>query len=301
MNNYASIIKYFRNKRDLSLNACAENICSKNYLHMIEKGTRTPSFEILDKLCFKLKIDFEDFANVLQSTYPIESYYFQKTINELTLDFQFDHLYNYIDTIQNEKWINQYPIREEILLIKAHRAILHNKNVPNAEKFLKSFFKIEELNHNNIAKKFAFAPVNFKALNLSIFYYIYVKDLQSASNIINFVKDPIESVKHLKKYTMIYVGYNLLRIDYYNKQENYQMVLKLTDALKKYQVLNNNLKWLDQTYYFSARANFLLKNKNLAIDAINKAVQLASILNHETLMIKYEKFKLSLLDDIIPD
>lgn len=301
MNNYASIVKYFRIKRNLTLNSCADNICTKNYLHMIEKGIRTPSYEILEKLCFKLKIDLEDFTHVLESSYPIESYYFLKRVCEFVLDLRFDQLFNYVDSLTNEEWINEYPIKQEILLIKSHEAILRKKNTDIALILLKTFFNIDKLTPEVISKSFSFEPVNFKGLNLTIFYYIYMGDLESALKLINFVREHIEDVKHLKKYNMIYIGYSLLCIEFFDKKQNNKEVLVRANELKRFQVLNNNLKWLDQSFFYSSKASFLLKEKNQAIDNINKAIEIASILGRDQLVERYEKFKLSLLNDIVPN
>lgn len=301
MNNYASIIKYFRKKRKLTLTSCAEDICSRNYLHMIEKGIRTPSYEILEKLCFKLKIDLEDFAQVLESSYPVESYYFFKTVCGYMLDLRYDQLFDYIDSISNEKWIHEYPIEKEILLVKIHKSILRNHNTDEALQQLKTFFNIDELTPEKISKLYFIAPANFKALNLTIFYYLQIDDLLSASELISFAKKHIEGVKHLKKYSMIYVGYSLICIHYFDKKQNNQEVLKRANDLKRFQVLNNNLKWLDQSFFYSSKASFLLNEKNQAIDHINKAIELASILKHDQLVYKYEKFKLSILKDIVPN
>ncbi len=69
-----SRIKYFRNKRNLSVNKLA-NISgvSQSYLRDIELGKKQPTVEYLEYICFGLGITLKDFFDTEEKTDELAS------------------------------------------------------------------------------------------------------------------------------------------------------------------------------------------------------------------------------------
>lgn len=69
-------IQFYRKKRALTQAELAERICSQSEISLIEQGKRTPSYEVLMKLCSRLNISIEaiteksiDYIEVLNDTF----------------------------------------------------------------------------------------------------------------------------------------------------------------------------------------------------------------------------------------
>lgn len=68
-----SRIKYFRNKRNLSVNKLANlSGVSQSYLRDIELGNKQPTVEYLEYICFGLGISLKDFFDTDKKPTEIE-------------------------------------------------------------------------------------------------------------------------------------------------------------------------------------------------------------------------------------
>ncbi len=77
-----SRIKYFRNKRNLSVNKLANlSGVSQSYLRDIELGNKQPTVEYLEYICFGLNITLKEFFDIEQKNSELE-YAIEKLNNE---------------------------------------------------------------------------------------------------------------------------------------------------------------------------------------------------------------------------
>lgn len=68
-----SRIKYFRNKRNISVNKLANlSGVSQSYLRDIELGNKQPTVEYLEYICFGLGISLKEFFDTEQKTSELD-------------------------------------------------------------------------------------------------------------------------------------------------------------------------------------------------------------------------------------
>jgi transcriptional regulator with XRE-family HTH domain len=74
MNHIGKIIKEYRCMMNMTRKDLAKNICTENYIYLIEKGKRSPSSDMLILLGDRLGVDMSQYHKFLDCLNPIKVY-----------------------------------------------------------------------------------------------------------------------------------------------------------------------------------------------------------------------------------
>jgi transcriptional regulator with XRE-family HTH domain len=98
LDNYGSIVSFFRLKNKLTRAQLAQDICTEEYIYLVETNKRVPSVRIFDKICQKLNVNFSDYYEYVHLKKPI---IVKKLFDEL-FDYNFNSNFNEQKSILSE-------------------------------------------------------------------------------------------------------------------------------------------------------------------------------------------------------
>lgn len=165
-------IRFFREKKGFTQKELAKDICSPQYIYLIETGKRIPSSYILEQLSTKLGGDIRQYLNLSEYSDPLKMICMQEEITSLRENHDYEALYEKLLTVndidlQNNK-IKQFylwnkaictyelysDINEAFALLE--ESLSQTKEFDCIEELLDEFLSKEELHIlNSITKLYA--------------------------------------------------------------------------------------------------------------------------------------------------
>ena len=118
------VIKYFRNKRGLSQEALAKDICNKDHLYTIERGNHDPSPALLEQLSLRLGVNLFDYRYFVSLHGSFECHEKCTKLSSLVSDENITELDKYIDKYKNDP---DFSSGEPLLLLFDLVEVLENK------------------------------------------------------------------------------------------------------------------------------------------------------------------------------
>ncbi|WP_157950234.1 helix-turn-helix domain-containing protein [Vallitalea okinawensis] len=165
-------IRFFREKKGFTQKELAKDICSPQYIYLIETGKRIPSSYILEQLSTKLGGDIRQYLNLSEYSDPLKLLRVQEEITFLRENHDFQGLYEKLLTVNNEDLqnnkIKQFYLWNKAICINElfsdidetftllEEALAQTKEFNCIEELLDEFLSKEELHIlNSITKLYA--------------------------------------------------------------------------------------------------------------------------------------------------
>lgn len=225
------VIKYFRNKRGISQEALAKDICNKDHLYTIERGTHDPSPALLEQLSLRLGINLFDYRYFVSLHGSFECHEKCTNLSSLVSDENIAELDKYIDKYENDP---DFSSGEPLLLLlycKA-RSSFNKRHYSETLNYCLNAMQILNIHPNDDLKYIE--NLNDTSLCIIRLYAITLHTLERYNealtlylalyNQYHFILErpnyEINKSLHLQAVTFIVVSYNLAVL--YNDEHNYK-------------------------------------------------------------------------------
>lgn len=248
-------IKYYREKRGLTLAELSDDICVTSTLHRIEKGYLAPRFDTLVQISSRLRIPIQYLYNQIDRE---EVYYIDRAkelCRELVNNEEWEALYLLLDELHQNN-IDLQNNEEFRMFLMWHQAIISHKFFNDPIKAEKILIQITP-SKNNLISETDIGIVNSLAL-----IYQEQQKYEKASVIYKNCFDAINQLPVLKDELLyLRVGYNFALTYYFiqNYNEVIEIGYKLVYFLERHKLL-----------YLGGRINHLL---GITFEKVNNLIE----------------------------
>lgn len=286
MKHIGRVIRHYRIKAGLSMLQLSNNICSKDYIFLLEKEKRLPSVDILDKIALRLNFDFKEYIQFLQNPSPVDAKNFINELNNYSEQMNSDKLADLLNYVPDKPWAKTFPVDIEILSYKIGfevRGIVdkihHYKN--DKDKFLKIIDTYLDLSIDdfNILSVFELHALEKYAclLNFDDMY-------EEASLLFMKLQETLSSKKHIQEFKLLYIRICLNSIQHFTEMKLYKKAIKMSISLITYQQTNSLFQRLPLSLIILSRIYEKINNKGMARKSIKKAIAISKLLDNSKMI-----------------
>jgi transcriptional regulator with XRE-family HTH domain len=283
MHRFGKVIRHFREEQNLTRNELSDGICHSQYLYMIERGERNPSFEVLEMIFSRLNIKWLQYLYFLEMDNPVE---YEKDYRVTVKAFE-DNDMETIRLIFNKykDELDKYP-----LTIQYHTfySLLYFKRGEYREviDYLEDMF---------------YGDIDFSNLdNLSSYNVFYQEAIVIYARALHKLDDDqgLKILYHIKDLFMKNTSFHLINHYVYEifqilsdveyELGNYYKVFELTRELKNYCIKNGYLNELLSGLIKETKFDEHVGEKKNLISNLKHAIVIADLLkrNHEASVLR---------------
>lgn len=285
--NYGKLVRAYRKHRNMTMEELADGLCDKSYIYRIEKGLRTPSFQMMIKIATKLNFSLLDVLVFNDYDKPIAAGRVIENLAKYRQNNQFDKILITYNALHNSEFMTKYPTKQYLNLSLCYAQIYSDPQV-NFESV--DALLIKELNSlgynpSDVQTLHTFTPVDCHLLLVYAALHKTKGDVDICITILESILSSIENKKYHLAYGNAYI---IATIDYIHamiikarqhigSEWSFNLMKSLKNRafkLEQFQINTNAFNRLPLTYMYLYY--FLSKDQNISAETYKKRAYILS-------------------------
>lgn len=265
MKHIGYIIKSYRKKIKMTQKQLGQDLCTVNYISLIETGDRTPSVDLLRRFSEKLGVDLFVIIQYIDCRNPIDVYETIRLFEKYRSNSDYSNLIELTKIKEADEDFQNPPWNCEIQINKyAYSMFIEGKISETIFDIQNQLVSLQK--NNNLDKHIA------QIYGLLSMAYLLKGNIKNAKSYIELANNLISNKANMTHYKHIYTTVQITALIVDLQSEKFDSVVYKANKLVEYQKQNNVTERIHYTFFHLAIANYKLGNIKAAVDNCLKVI-----------------------------